>query len=402
LPDGTTKSHEPGTWIVGIEWDPEPWQRVKAGDIEGLSIYGQAEQLPLERAATRKAFEVPLADETVVHVVYESQTAAEKASEQMGLEGAIHEHVLDGMDVFMPGATHDDFVEAYMDDADADSVTADTDTDAKEDEDPCWEGYTMVGTDENGDPNCVPSDEVPDATGFENALVRSEEQLSKPTTFDDEVPDDITDMSACIAWAEDTEGIDNAPAYCQAHNTGEKAASDGQSAATDAQTVKSENSQSTKQNAPMSDSSPDDGADPDAKASGIDTGALASEVASAVKDELPDFSEGTPASKVEADDVADEAAELADALGVPVADVMEQLDPMLDDQPEEMEAGSDEYDDEEDEEMEASAEKRADPNYAKGYSGEGVRKSEAEDGDDAVSENPLASREQAAKSWEAE
>jgi hypothetical protein len=40
----------------------------------------------------------------------------------------------------------------------------------KADEDPCWEGYTMVGTDENGDPRCVPDDEVPDAEGFESAV----------------------------------------------------------------------------------------------------------------------------------------------------------------------------------------------------------------------------------------
>jgi len=30
-------------------------------------------------------------------------------------------------------------------------------------EDPCWEGYTMVGTKPNGDPRCVPDDDVPDA-----------------------------------------------------------------------------------------------------------------------------------------------------------------------------------------------------------------------------------------------
>jgi len=34
----------------------------------------------------------------------------------------------------------------------------------KEDfEDPCWEGYTMVGTKPNGDPRCVPDADVPDA-----------------------------------------------------------------------------------------------------------------------------------------------------------------------------------------------------------------------------------------------
>ena len=31
-------------------------------------------------------------------------------------------------------------------------------------EDPCWEGYTMVGTKPNGDPRCVPDADVPEAT----------------------------------------------------------------------------------------------------------------------------------------------------------------------------------------------------------------------------------------------
>jgi len=35
--------------------------------------------------------------------------------------------------------------------------------DPKEFDDPCWEGYTMVGTKPNGNPRCVPDDDVPDA-----------------------------------------------------------------------------------------------------------------------------------------------------------------------------------------------------------------------------------------------
>jgi hypothetical protein len=39
-------------------------------------------------------------------------------------------------------------------------VRLDYETRLNKDEDPCWEGYTMVGTKDNGDPRCVPDDEV--------------------------------------------------------------------------------------------------------------------------------------------------------------------------------------------------------------------------------------------------
>jgi hypothetical protein len=166
LPDGGTKTHKAGDWIVGIEWVQKAWERVKSGDIEGISIYGTAEQIPVERAAARKDFVVPFADETVVHLIYESRTAAEKASEQMGLGGDVHEHEFDGMAVFMPGDNHEAFVDAYMEMAESEDENVNMDSygeekDAEKDEEnPCWEGYEMIGTktDEFGNevPNCVP------------------------------------------------------------------------------------------------------------------------------------------------------------------------------------------------------------------------------------------------------
>jgi hypothetical protein len=71
--------------------------------------------------------DIPLASETVVHLVYESRTAAEKASEDIGLDGDVHEHTFDGMQVWMPGENHEAFVDTYMDlseQADAESELA--------------------------------------------------------------------------------------------------------------------------------------------------------------------------------------------------------------------------------------------------------------------------------------
>ena len=51
LPDGGTETYPAGTWMVGIKWGAESWDRIKSGELTGLSIYGMAEHVPLERAA---------------------------------------------------------------------------------------------------------------------------------------------------------------------------------------------------------------------------------------------------------------------------------------------------------------------------------------------------------------
>ena len=51
LPGGGTETYGAGTWMLGIEWGQEAWERIKAGELTGLSIYGMAEHVPLERAA---------------------------------------------------------------------------------------------------------------------------------------------------------------------------------------------------------------------------------------------------------------------------------------------------------------------------------------------------------------
>ena len=214
LPGGEAREYGAGTWMVGIKWGKDAWERIQAGELTGLSIYGMAEQIDLAKAAatdcgctqmtdetttatgrtdTSKDFAVPFADETVVHVVYESETAAEKASEAMGLGGDIHDHTLDGMTVHMPGATHDEFVDAYLDYAESDDVgpvvdaygedgekieSDASDATAKE-EDPCWEGYTMVGLDEQGNPRCVPDDDIDDVE-FDSVTVRESPDQPAP------------------------------------------------------------------------------------------------------------------------------------------------------------------------------------------------------------------------------
>jgi len=130
LPSGETKEYPAGTWMLGIKWDSEPWSRIKSGELTGLSIYGQAEKVDLGKSVD-KEFVVPFAAEGVVHLVYESESLAERASEQMGLGGDIHAHELDGSTVYMPGESHDDFVDAYMELATGDDGDTETDETAE-------------------------------------------------------------------------------------------------------------------------------------------------------------------------------------------------------------------------------------------------------------------------------
>jgi len=64
LPDGTESREYPvGTWMLGIEWSEEAWKRITAGELTGLSIFGEAASLPVDAltaaAESAKATTVP-------------------------------------------------------------------------------------------------------------------------------------------------------------------------------------------------------------------------------------------------------------------------------------------------------------------------------------------------------
>jgi hypothetical protein len=145
LPGGETREYGAGTWMVGIKWDAEPWDRIQSGDLTGLSIYGMAEQVDLQKDAAacdcgratatktdatadatpvEKAFVVPFADESVVQILYASRDVAAKAAERMGFEGDVdeitHEHPFGDDPHYMPAPTHDEYVTAYNEFAEAD------------------------------------------------------------------------------------------------------------------------------------------------------------------------------------------------------------------------------------------------------------------------------------------
>jgi hypothetical protein len=50
LPAGGSETYPAGTWMLGIEWGADAWERIKQGELSGLSIYGNAEKVALAKA----------------------------------------------------------------------------------------------------------------------------------------------------------------------------------------------------------------------------------------------------------------------------------------------------------------------------------------------------------------
>ena len=49
LPNGEESREYPaGTWMLGVQFNDEAWSRVKSGELQGFSIYGEAENTPVE------------------------------------------------------------------------------------------------------------------------------------------------------------------------------------------------------------------------------------------------------------------------------------------------------------------------------------------------------------------
>lgn len=58
LPDGTESREYPkGTWVMGIQWANQAWKRIKSGDLNGLSIYGGAQAIPVNELIGKSADE---------------------------------------------------------------------------------------------------------------------------------------------------------------------------------------------------------------------------------------------------------------------------------------------------------------------------------------------------------
>lgn len=50
MPDGSESREYPaGTWMLGVEFTDDAWDRIKSGELQGFSIYGEAEAIDVEQ-----------------------------------------------------------------------------------------------------------------------------------------------------------------------------------------------------------------------------------------------------------------------------------------------------------------------------------------------------------------
>ena len=145
-PDGTeSRMYPKGTWVMGIKFGDETWDRVLAGELSGLSIYGGAKPIDVD-----------------------ALLQAAKGTESK----------MKDTDTDADGGTDDGVDECDITPGPSGTVKSEDDVPdwfkkaVKRDEDPCWENYVMVGMkpDPNGNgqvPNCVPEDQAdePDRMG---------------------------------------------------------------------------------------------------------------------------------------------------------------------------------------------------------------------------------------------
>ena len=152
-----------GTWFVSMRVNnDEVWERIKSGELKGLSIEGyfvdKMETLGKHKVEQEKVGSMVTdgKDGKIDLPLYDNEEEALKVAKEMGCEG-VHEHTLDGKTVYMPCADHD-IIKSLAAILDEDCNCLDTDLITPN---PCTEGYEPIGhkiKDGRKVPNCVPID----------------------------------------------------------------------------------------------------------------------------------------------------------------------------------------------------------------------------------------------------
>jgi|TARA_R100000479_G_scaffold163296_1_gene101743 hypothetical protein len=148
-----------GTWFVSMRVNnDEVWQRIKSGELKGLSIEGyfvdKMETLGKHKVEQEKVG--TMITDGIELPVYDNEEEALEVAKEMGCEG-VHEHTQDGKTVYMPCADHD-IIKNLAAILDEDCNCLDTDLITPN---PCTEGYEPYGhkiKDGRKVPNCVPID----------------------------------------------------------------------------------------------------------------------------------------------------------------------------------------------------------------------------------------------------
>lgn len=191
---------------VYVDWNTGAWPEDERLDGPHVSEYDTVEdaatvaQGEIEHLTTTAGDGTMLPMPADAQLLYPDEGQAEAAAQDLGLPPeSSHPHDLDGEEWHMPGESHQQFEDVVGADTDqegekldecAESVLEDNpdlseseayaicnaELDAETDstaglhddwesrltqqDDPCWEGYTMVGLQDNGTPRCVPEEDV--------------------------------------------------------------------------------------------------------------------------------------------------------------------------------------------------------------------------------------------------
>ena len=148
-----------GTWFVSMRVNnDEVWERIKSGELKGLSIEGyfvdKMETLAKTDKKKKKKKKYAQVGEIDGFPVFDNIEDAVEVAKELGCEG-YHEHELEGNTVYMPCSDHE-ILDTLATILDEDCNCLDTDLITPN---PCQEGYEPIGhkiKDGRKVPNCVP------------------------------------------------------------------------------------------------------------------------------------------------------------------------------------------------------------------------------------------------------
>ena len=141
-----------GTWFVAMRvLNDEVWERIKSGELKGLSIEGYF--VDKMQTLSKQKYAEPVGEVNGLPL-FENKEDAEQYAKTLGCKGT-HEHTLDGKVMYMPCSDHE-IVESLLEliEEDCDCFSTDLIT-----PNPCQEGYEPIGhkiKDGRKVPNCVP------------------------------------------------------------------------------------------------------------------------------------------------------------------------------------------------------------------------------------------------------
>ena len=173
LPDGSESREYPaGTWFMGVQFNDEAWDRIKAGELTGFSIYGEAENTPVAEILgldeSAKEVDRTTSGEVALAKGNDNQNMSESTSKALSADVLAEvedefESFLEATDVAREEATVASFMEWAMEEAEdgEDEDEEETEEDGTDEESEDEE--TSMSQDDNDNDNESKEEEATEA-----------------------------------------------------------------------------------------------------------------------------------------------------------------------------------------------------------------------------------------------